>query len=58
MPRLPLHSLFAIQLLVFLHHIPLVFSRPCRTGAPLGIPVHHGGAAETTVPSPAPLRHG
>jgi hypothetical protein len=58
MPRLPLHSLFAIQLLVFLHHIPLVFSCPCRTGAPLSIPVHHGGAAGTTVPSPATLRHG
>jgi hypothetical protein len=58
MPTLLLHSPVVVQLLAFLNHIPLVFSHPCRTGAPLSIPVHHGGAAGATVPSPAALRHG
>jgi hypothetical protein len=57
-PRLLLHALLAVHLPVFLDHIPLAFSRPCRSGAPLNIPVHHGGAAGAAVSSPAALRHG
>jgi hypothetical protein len=57
-PGLLLHALLAVHLPVFLDHIPLAFSHPCRTGASLSIPLHHGAAAGATVPSPAALCQG